>query len=115
MVDLSRHARHITLPQVGLKGQQKLADASVLVVGAGGLGSPALLYLAAAGIGKIGIIDDDVVDPVNAQSSHQIIIDQGNRGQFDLLAGTDHSINRQIIDHAQKLLITTFPTFSASK
>ena len=73
MVDLSRHARHITLPQVGLKGQQKLADASVLVVGAGGLGSPALLYLAAAGIGKIGIIDDDVVDISNLQ--RQIIHD----------------------------------------
>ena len=73
MVDLSRHARHIALPQVGLKGQQKLADASVLVVGAGGLGSPALLYLAAAGIGKIGIIDDDVVDISNLQ--RQIIHD----------------------------------------
>ncbi len=73
MVDLSRHARHITLPQVGIKGQQKLADASVLVVGAGGLGSPALLYLAAAGIGKIGIIDDDVVDISNLQ--RQIIHD----------------------------------------
>ena len=73
MVDLSRHARHIALPQVGLKGQQKLADASVLVVGAGGLGSPALLYLAAAGIGKIGVIDDDVVDISNLQ--RQIIHD----------------------------------------
>ncbi|MCS5533446.1 MAG: molybdopterin-synthase adenylyltransferase MoeB [Candidatus Poseidoniaceae archaeon] len=73
MVDLSRHARHIALPQVGVKGQQKLADASVLVVGAGGLGSPALLYLAAAGIGKIGIIDDDVVDISNLQ--RQIIHD----------------------------------------
>ena len=73
MVDLSRHARHIALPQVGVKGQQKLADASVLVVGAGGLGSPSLLYLAAAGIGKIGIIDDDVVDISNLQ--RQIIHD----------------------------------------
>lgn len=73
MVDLSRHARHIALPQVGIKGQQKLADASVLVVGAGGLGSPALLYLAAAGIGKVGIIDDDVVDISNLQ--RQIIHD----------------------------------------
>jgi len=73
MVDLSRHARHIALPQVGVKGQQKLADASVLVVGAGGLGSPALLYLAASGIGKIGIIDDDAVDISNLQ--RQIIHD----------------------------------------
>ena len=76
MVDLSRHARHISLPQVGITGQQKLSDASVLVVGAGGLGSPALLYLAAAGIGRIGIIDDDKVDISNLQ--RQIIHNTNN-------------------------------------
>ena len=76
MVDLSRHARHISLPQVGIAGQQKLSDASVLVVGAGGLGSPALLYLAAAGIGRIGIIDDDTVDISNLQ--RQIIHSTNN-------------------------------------
>lgn len=76
MVDLSRHARHISLPQVGLKGQKKLLNASVLVVGAGGLGSPALLYLAGAGIGKIGIIDDDVVEISNLQRQ---IIHNSNR------------------------------------
>ena len=57
-----RYARHLTLPQVGVKGQEKLKNSSILVVGAGGLGSPSLLYLAAAGIGKIGIIDDDIVE-----------------------------------------------------
>ena len=76
MVDLSRHARHISLPQVGIAGQQKLSDASVLVVGAGGLGSPALLYLAAAGIGRVGIIDDDTVDISNLQ--RQIIHSTNN-------------------------------------
>ena len=90
MVDLSRHARHITLPQVGLKGQQKLADASVLVVGAGGLGSPALLYLAAAGIGKIGIIDDDVVDISNLQ--RQIIHDTNKVDQSKSISAKE-SIN----------------------
>ena len=56
----ARFARHIMLPQVGEEGQKKIISSSVLVVGAGGLGSPVLMYLAAAGIGKIGIIDDDI-------------------------------------------------------
>lgn len=64
---IERYARHILLPEVGGIGQQKLLDAKVLVVGAGGLGSPVLLYLAAAGVGTIGIIDDDVVDLSNLQ------------------------------------------------
>lgn len=67
MVDMERHARHLVLPNVGYEGQEKLAAARVLVIGAGGLGSPVLLYLAAAGIGTIGIIDDDVVDISNLQ------------------------------------------------
>ncbi len=62
-----RYARHLALPEVGPEGQRLLTDASILVVGAGGLGSPALLYLAAAGIGRIGIIDDDSVSLSNLQ------------------------------------------------
>jgi adenylyltransferase/sulfurtransferase len=62
-----RYARHLVLEEVGEEGQQKLLGAKVLVVGAGGLGSPLLLYLAAAGIGTIGIVDDDVVDLSNLQ------------------------------------------------
>ena len=62
-----RYARHCVLPEFGQKGQEKLKQAKVLVVGAGGLGSPMLLYLAAAGVGHIGIIDDDVVDLSNLQ------------------------------------------------
>ena len=64
---IKRYSRHITLKQVGVSGQKKLLASSVLIVGAGGLGSPAALYLAAAGIGKIGIVDDDVVDLSNLQ------------------------------------------------
>src|SRR3989338_2080645 len=64
---IERYSRHIILPDVGGKGQMKLAGASVLVIGAGGLGSPAAFYLAAAGIGTIGIIDVDVVDLSNLQ------------------------------------------------
>ena len=62
-----RYARHLVLEEVGEEGQQKLLGAKVLVVGAGGLGSPLLLYLAAAGIGTLGIVDDDVVDLSNLQ------------------------------------------------
>jgi molybdopterin/thiamine biosynthesis adenylyltransferase/rhodanese-related sulfurtransferase len=62
-----RYSRHLLLPEVGMEGQQKLLDARVLLLGAGGLGSPAALYLAAAGVGTLGIVDDDVVDVSNLQ------------------------------------------------
>lgn len=65
--ELNRYARHIVLREIGGTGQKKLKAARVLVVGAGGLGSPALLYLAASGVGTIGVIDDDVVDGSNLQ------------------------------------------------
>lgn len=65
--DLLRYSRHILLPEIGLEGQQRLAAARVLVVGAGGLGSPALLYLAGAGIGHITVVDGDTVDLSNLQ------------------------------------------------
>jgi len=63
----ARYARHLLIPEVGEEGQQRLLDARVLLIGAGGLGSPAALYLAAAGVGTIGIIDPDVVDDSNLQ------------------------------------------------
>ena len=62
-----RYSRHLLLPEVGADGQQKLLDAKVLLLGAGGLGSPTALYLAAAGVGTLGIVDDDVVDVTNLQ------------------------------------------------
>jgi molybdopterin/thiamine biosynthesis adenylyltransferase/rhodanese-related sulfurtransferase len=76
---LERYSRHLRLPQVGLEGQRKLAQASVLVVGAGGLGSPSACYLAAAGIGRMLIADDDVVDRSNLQ--RQILHGEQRIGQ----------------------------------
>src|SRR5262245_7510456 len=63
----NRYSRHLLVPEVGEAGQQKLLDSKVLLIGAGGLGSPAGLYLAAAGVGTLGIVDDDVVDDSNLQ------------------------------------------------
>ncbi len=64
---IDRYARHLVLPELGEEGQAKLLQSSVLVIGAGGLGSPLLLYLAAAGVGRLGVIDDDRVDLSNLQ------------------------------------------------
>jgi molybdopterin/thiamine biosynthesis adenylyltransferase len=75
----NRYQRHLSLPEVGEKGQQKLLDAKVLLLGAGGLGSPAAMYLAAAGVGTIGIIDMDVVDESNLQ--RQVIHNTERVGQ----------------------------------
>ena len=65
--EILRYSRHLLIPEVGLEGQRKLKAASVLVIGTGGLGSPVALYLAAAGVGRIGLVDYDVVDSSNLQ------------------------------------------------
>ena len=94
--EIQRYARHITLPQVGGLGQRKLMNAKVLVIGAGGLGSPLLLYLAAAGVGNIGIIDDDKVELSNLQ--RQIIHKTNKIGSYktDSAKETILSINPNI-------------------
>src|ERR1051326_6890337 len=73
-----RYARHLILDEVGEEGQAKLMAARVLVVGAGGLGAPLLLYLGAAGIGTLGVVDDDTVDLSNLQ--RQVIHDETTLG-----------------------------------
>ena len=64
---VKRYSRHLIMPEVGVEGQEKLINSSVLCIGAGGLGSPLALYLAAAGVGHLGILDFDVVDFSNLQ------------------------------------------------
>ncbi|TDC67895.1 adenylyltransferase/sulfurtransferase MoeZ [Actinomadura sp. GC306] len=77
--EVNRYSRHLIIPDVGMSGQKRLKNSKVLVVGAGGLGSPALLYLAAAGVGTLGVIDFDVVDESNLQ--RQIIHRQSSLGK----------------------------------
>src|SRR5437763_13491793 len=77
--EVARYSRHLIIPDVGVEGQKQLKNAKVLVVGAGGLGSPALLYLAAAGVGTLGIVEFDVVDESNLQ--RQIIHGQSDLGR----------------------------------
>ena len=85
--ELERYARHIVLQDLGGAGQQKLKAARVLVIGAGGLGSPVLQYLAAAGVGTLGIVDDDSVTISNLQ--RQIIHDSANVGQSKVDSAAD--------------------------
>ena len=85
--EVKRYSRHLIIPDVGMTGQKRLKNAKVLVVGAGGLGSPALLYLAAAGVGTLGVIDFDVVDESNLQ--RQIIHGQADIGRPKALSARD--------------------------
>ena len=80
--ELERYQKHLTLKEIGKEGQLKLKNSSVLCVGAGGLGSPALIYLAAAGIGKIGIVDNDLVEKSNLQ--RQIVHETNTIGNLKI-------------------------------
>ena len=94
--EVARYSRHLIMPEVGMEGQLKLKAASVLCIGAGGLGSPVALYLAAAGVGRIGIVDFDVVDYSNLQ--RQIIHGTPDVGRKKLDSATDRlrSINPEV-------------------
>jgi len=97
--ELARYARHLALPEFGLEAQQKLKAAKVLVVGAGGLGSPLLLYLAAVGVGTIGIVDFDVVDESNLQ--RQVLFGKGDLGLLKTEAAKKRLISLNPFIHIQ--------------
>ncbi|HLC03969.1 MAG TPA: molybdopterin-synthase adenylyltransferase MoeB [Anaerolineales bacterium] len=85
--EILRYSRHLLMPEVGLEGQQKLKEASVLVIGTGGLGSPVAMYLAAAGVGHLGLVDYDVVDFTNLQ--RQIIHGTQRLGERKVISARD--------------------------
>ena len=100
-----RYSRHLLLPEVGVEGQQKLLDAKVLLLGAGGLGSPAALYLAAAGVGTLGIVDDDTVDLSNLQRQVIHTTDRVGEPKVDSAAETIAQINPdvEVVKHQVRL------------
>lgn len=104
---LERYSRHILLTEVGVKGQKKLMDSKVLIIGAGGLGAPAALYLAAAGVGTIGIADADEVDLSNLQ--RQVIHSTPDVGKAKVLSAKEsmEAINPEV-------KVNTYRTFVAS-
>ena len=101
-----RYARHLILDEVGEDGQEKLLAARVLVVGAGGLGSPLLMYLAAAGVGTLGVVDDDEVDLTNLQ--RQIVHSTANVGRAKVKSAVESlaAINPEIRVTPHKLRLT---------
>lgn len=103
--ELERYSRHVILPEVGGAGQQKLKAARVLVIGAGGLGSPLLLYLAAAGIGTLGIVDDDTVSLSNLQRQVLHDTDSIGRRKTESAAVALSSLNPhvRVIEHNERL------------
>src|SRR3989475_5850082 len=97
---LERYSRHFLLSQIGEKGQGKLLDAKVLLVGAGGLGSPVALYLAAAGVGTVGIVDADVVERSNLQRQGLHTTDRVGMPKTASAALAIHALNPDVQVHA---------------
>src|SRR5881227_1952802 len=98
---INRYKRHLILPEVGIEGQLKLLNAKVLCIGAGGLGCPISIYLAAAGVGTIGLADVDVVSPSNLQ--RQILFGMSNIGEDKVTAAAkrlkDANPDCNVIEH----------------
>lgn len=107
--ELRRYSRQLSLPEFGVQGQRVLAGSRVLVVGAGGLGSPTLLYLAAAGVGTLGVVDDDVVEISNLH--RQVIHGQGAVGEPKTASAArrirDANPHVEVIEHRERLVAAT--------
>jgi len=103
--DHERYSRHITIPEVGEAGQLKLLDSRVVLIGAGGLGSPAAFYLAAAGVGTLGIVDDDVVDRSNLQRQILHTDDRVGHLKVDSARATLLALNPgiEVLTHPERL------------
>ena len=98
---VKRYSRHLIMPEVGVEGQEKLINSSVLCIGAGGLGSPLALYLAAAGVGHLGVLDFDVVDFSNLQ--RQIIHSEKTVGELKV-----ESAKKRILELNSDIKVTTY-------
>jgi adenylyltransferase/sulfurtransferase len=103
---IDRYARHLVLPEIGEDGQRRLLDSSVLVVGAGGLGAPLLTYLAAAGIGRIGVVDDDRVDLSNLQRQVIHATDDVGRPKVASAAARLRALNPEVTVEAHDRRVT---------
>src|ERR687885_1158884 len=103
--EIRRYSRHLIMPEVGMEGQRRMKESSVLLIGAGGLGSPLALYLAAAGVGRIGLVDFDVVDESNLQ--RQILHGTKDIGRAKLASAADRIADAnphvRTVLHAERL------------
>ena len=108
----NRYARHTVMPEVGEEGQLKLIDASVLLIGAGGLGSPAAIYLAAAGVGRLGIVDFDTVDTSNLQRQILHRLDDVNKPKVESAANTIAQLNPDVQVVGHRVQITSENAFN---
>lgn len=104
--ELSRYSRHLTLPEIGQEGQLKLKAAKVLVIGAGGLGCPVTQYLAAAGVGTIGIVDSDVIEESNLQRQILFTVDEIGEKKVDCAKRRLLALNPHIEVHAYPVTLT---------
>ncbi len=105
--EIRRYSRHLIMPEVGIQGQRKIKAASVLLIGTGGLGSPLALYLAAAGIGRIGLVDYDVVDETNLQRQVIHFSSDVGKAKLDSAAGKLADLNPYVIIEKHNTPITS--------